>query len=265
MAPSGIEFLRAPTPTLRALLEQYQQQLPDGEYQAFVAYLRNRADEYRRELARYPAGPERARAAHRLLDAEISAIRGIRPTCGRGCTACCHLEVEVVRDEGELLAEIIASGHPIDEARLAAQAGRARQGPEWSTPLGPENRCVFLAADGSCSVYEDRPGACRKHLVVSAASECSAPGGRPESRDGAARRARPQRRARPARKLARVARQVGHGRARQARSGRGGVRPRSRSMDGWRRRTATREPRARRGSRPRRARTRRPPPSKGRR
>lgn len=43
---------------------------------------------------------------------------------------------------------------------------------DFATHSGEEACCVFLGEDGSCSVYEDRPSACRALLVASDPEFC---------------------------------------------------------------------------------------------
>ncbi len=124
-------------------------------------------------------GPTRAEAAHLLIGRAVAEVKGVTPTCKLGCSACCHFEVEVTRDEAELLAAVVVSGVAIDRERLARQAARQRGDPAWAALVAPENRCVFLGDEGECRVYAHRPSACRRLLVASPAVECGRPGGAP--------------------------------------------------------------------------------------
>jgi hypothetical protein len=114
-----------------------------------------------------------------MVDAELGRLQGVEPPCSPGCFACCCYEVEATRDEALLLASHVLAGHPVDAGRLAEQGRRERNSPLWLRPAAPDNRCVFLDAEGRCGVYDDRPSACRKLLVASPPEECGRPGGIP--------------------------------------------------------------------------------------
>ncbi|MBK7860331.1 MAG: YkgJ family cysteine cluster protein [Archangiaceae bacterium] len=166
------------TPTLRALLSQYQQNLPPEHYREFVEHIESLSAGFVRELEAVPAGVERARRVHQLMEGAMKDLGPDQPSCRAGCSACCHLEVEITREEGMVLAARVKKGHPIDRERLAQQAARERQGPEWQRKEQPSNRCVFLGQNGACTVYTDRPASCRKLLVISHPVECATADGK---------------------------------------------------------------------------------------
>jgi len=178
-APQALPFLVQCTPTLHALVAQYERTLPQGELAAFIEQLRRLHASFEAVLAAVPAGALRAEAAHMLVTKAVAELQGVTPTCTRGCAACCHYEVEVTRDEAELLARVVVDGLEVDRARLARQADRSRGGPAWAELAVDENRCVFLGGGDECRVYPHRPAACRRLLVVSPAVECGRQGGQP--------------------------------------------------------------------------------------
>ena len=167
------------TPALRALEAYHRTTRPAAEVDAWLRTLAAEHAGFAVALSVMPAGARRAEVLHMLVGQALLGPPPQRPTCARGCCACCHYEVEVTADEAELLAERVEAGLAVDEARLAAQAARSRGAPAWAALVAPENRCVFLADDGTCRVYAFRPAACRKLLVVSPAVECGQPGGQP--------------------------------------------------------------------------------------
>ena len=171
-----LSFIARPTPQLRATLTQYQASLPPADFADLLALIRSAFGKYTAKLLEFRAGPERASALHQMMDKELKAADGLPVTCGRGCSGCCHYEVEIMRDEAEILKSVVQQGFPIDRSRLEEQASRARQGVEWSRFWSPQNRCVFLGANGACQVYEERPAICRKHLVTTPASACTTAG-----------------------------------------------------------------------------------------
>ena len=87
-----------------------------------------------------------------MVAEDLSRVREPFVACKRGCSSCCHMNVSVTQSEAD---------------RLASAAGRSaailtvspRHDPEEFTGVP----CPFLDAQGACSVYADRPLACRKH------------------------------------------------------------------------------------------------------
>ena len=87
-------------------------------------------------------------------------------TCGRGCSNCCREPVEIWPQEAALLLEAVSeAGVPLDRARLERQSRQTIE--SWPEQPAADTACVFLGADGACQVYESRPNACRKLLVLS--------------------------------------------------------------------------------------------------
>lgn len=145
-----------------------------------AAYWRGIADRYAGRFRAAASGdaPSVAREVHgamddilqrdREKDAASSAIR-----CRKGCSHCCHGPVEIWPQEAALLVKAAQeAGIELDRARLERQG---RQSVEtWRQQPGSDTACVFLGGDGACGVYESRPNACRKLLVVSDPALCDA-------------------------------------------------------------------------------------------
>lgn len=119
-----------------------------------------------KELKRKFKAAERANLIHKLLDAMIEWTLAKHPqetTCRKGCAYCCYMNVDVTWDEAQLLLET--------------------KEPDWSratTQLAghdnikyDERACVYLNDDRSCGVYDQRPMACRKYLVISDPELCN--------------------------------------------------------------------------------------------
>jgi Fe-S-cluster containining protein len=175
MPPTPIDplhFIAKPTPQLRAAVAQQQAVLSPADFAELIGGIRAVFQKYFVKLAEFAPGAQRAHAAHQMMEREMKAAAGLPITCGKGCSGCCCYEVEVTSDEGALLAEVVRRGVAIDRERLAVQAERERQSPEWRKFWQPENRCVFLGADGACGSYAWRPAICRKHIVTTPASAC---------------------------------------------------------------------------------------------
>ena len=144
------------------------------------AYLREifgRHAEWFRALGTQDA-PSAAREAHAAMDALLERDRkksadGGDIRCRKGCDNCCRLPVEIWPHEAALLVEAArAAGLELDRARLERQGGRTID--TWQQQPAADRACVFLGDDGACKVYEFRPNACRKLLVVTDPALCDA-------------------------------------------------------------------------------------------
>jgi uncharacterized protein len=71
--------------------------------------------------------------------------------CRSGCAHCCHISVAMAPLEAEIIGEAI--GRP-----PAPGPGRV------SHDYGYHRPCVFLGKDNRCTIYKDRPLACRVHF-----------------------------------------------------------------------------------------------------
>jgi Fe-S-cluster containining protein len=135
-------------------------------------------------------------AAHGLEQVRTTEA-GQSISCQKGCAACCRMMVPVSAPEAFLLKDYVRTLPPERQARIAerlAQAkslllshglwSRLRDMAESEQPLNDEaldpiNRdyyalrmpCPFLENE-LCSIYEERPAACRELLVTSPADWC---------------------------------------------------------------------------------------------
>jgi Fe-S-cluster containining protein len=135
-----------------------------------------------------------------LSDAAVDiACQGARDqgqpvSCKLGCAACCRQAVIVAPEEARLLRDLVeAMPEPrrsTVKARFAEIVRRLEEAglrPKMETigSLPPEEvsrlglayfhlypDCPFLE-DEACSIYEERPLACREYLVISPAEHCS--------------------------------------------------------------------------------------------
>ncbi len=174
--PNPLGFVAVSTPRLRDAVARQRATLSSEEFSAFILTIRSVFEKYSARLRAYDAGVERGTALHKIMDQAMKTAGHIKVSCCKGCSGCCHYEVEITNDEAAVLASIVRSGLAIDTSRLSNQAARERRGPEWSDVLHPSNRCVFLGEDNTCRVYENRPSVCRRTLVTSPAEACSKPG-----------------------------------------------------------------------------------------
>ena len=145
---------------------------------------------YDRNLARFRATAGQnaiavAHETHAAMDAVIRqdqlkdpASAGIR--CGKGCSHCCHESVAIWPHEAALLIEAVhKAGRELDRARLERQSVFTVE--NWRQQGQADRACVFLGADGSCTVYEFRPDVCRKLLVVTDPALCDTTHQQPDS------------------------------------------------------------------------------------
>ncbi len=127
----------------------------------------------------------------RLLEA------GATVSCQKGCAACCRMLVPISAPEAFALAQTIGRLEQSERTRLLTQldltnqrldkAGLLKQltslaeseNPVTDEAIEPLNRayyalrmpCPFLENE-VCSIYEDRPAACRELAVTSPATDC---------------------------------------------------------------------------------------------
>ena len=151
------------------------------------AYLRAIYDRYTAEFraAGDRDAPAVARSTHIAMDAVLKHDRAKDPgsdniQCSKGCSHCCHEAVEIWPQEAVLLvATARESGMALDMARLERQSRYTVD--TWRQQPIADKACTFLGNDGTCTVYESRPNACRKLLVVTDPALCDAEKSKPDS------------------------------------------------------------------------------------
>ncbi len=144
-------------------------------------------------------------AVRRLQDALVDAAQqragreGRAISCARGCAACCRQPVALVDVEAWALAALVErlpeprrstvrarfadSLRRLDEAGLKARLAEAGDAGTHGTTVRTLSleafalgiACPFLE-DEACSIYADRPLACRQHVVTTPAAWCAEPG-----------------------------------------------------------------------------------------
>lgn len=126
-----------------------------------------------REALAEASHPERYSRAvmrfHKRVDAILEdshRAHGVRVDCERGCSLCCHMQVEILPPEGFALAAWLKRNRT--PAQLEAITARLRDNARRTRELGSEGRkraniaCALLGEDGACSAYEARPAQCRR-------------------------------------------------------------------------------------------------------
>lgn len=161
------------TRSLKKFILDQQSTLQPAQFEEFIGSMHDALNEAKTELQTVKPGISRARKLHQMVDQEISQAHHLKASCQKGCSACCHIEVEITTYETEILAELVAKGHVIEQARWFEQSARAVGDPLWKKGNHDvKNKCLFLDPAGSCSIYDHRPVMCRRHSVTSPAQLC---------------------------------------------------------------------------------------------
>jgi len=91
------------------------------------------------------------------LSAEIARRRSGDLACGRGCTACCQVQLSLSPVEAREVRAALAGLSSTARERLRARARELSGTPEPA----PDAPCVMLETDGGCAIYTSRPLVCR--------------------------------------------------------------------------------------------------------
>jgi Fe-S-cluster containining protein len=150
-----------------------------------------------------PDGPARPRDVVRTAQVLTEAIvdRGVANSsepisCRKGCGACCRQVVPISQPEARLIAEVLEqmpeprrsevrarfadaleklSGTDLPERMRHADTLEADERQRLALDYFRQGiACPFLE-DEACSIYENRPLACREYLVTTPAVNCSVP------------------------------------------------------------------------------------------
>ena len=122
-------------------------------------HIHKKIDEYNKEVMSHPL---------------VEQLKG----CKKGCSGCCHTEVSVTDDEGELLAQMVKNGIKIDTFRHQVQHQTMKEGKDFYTIPYDLRACVFLNEEGLCKVYNERPAVCRTNAVLGDSEQCSTKDGK---------------------------------------------------------------------------------------
>ncbi|TMQ34738.1 MAG: methyltransferase [Planctomycetota bacterium] len=153
-----------------------------------------------------PAGPTHLKVllpmVQSVMDAVVGAAvqtaqgQGQQISCKKGCGACCRQLVPIAEVEARRIREVVAElpepRRSVIRDRFAAARARLQNSGLLDKLLHPDLQhdddlrsvgldyfaqgiaCPFLE-DESCSIYADRPLACREYLVTSPAENCAHP------------------------------------------------------------------------------------------
>ncbi|WP_447985035.1 YkgJ family cysteine cluster protein [Nitrospira sp. Nam74] len=172
--PNIYELTLIMTENFRALWEQWTGDQRVDMAKAFNFYV-NQVRALATDHADAPL--KQADALHELCEHEYEIDKVQRPDqmalirCRKGCSYCCEIYVGIMPIEGKLLLSVAAEQNiDIDYDRLRRQVGATTA--TWQKLAPADRRCVFLSQEGTCLVYEKRPLACRKHVVISEPNLC---------------------------------------------------------------------------------------------
>lgn len=127
------------------------------------ATLEQREDAIQRQLSLQNASSfSKLRKLYLLLN-ELGAIAAPYIACGKGCSACCHMNVKVSQLEVALI-----------EKEIGVRPVHLHGSKEHDLGKFIGVPCPFLN-DGACSIYEVRPFACRKHMNFDSTAYWCAP------------------------------------------------------------------------------------------
>lgn len=127
--------------------------------------------EERKRLFDSAKNSQTAKAKLYWLRQEVAyTVKPISPmaACRRGCSHCCHIGVLLSATEADVIGKAIGR-KPVDSPRARAPTELLKNGltPEvdaWRADIYFGVPCTFLDASGRCTIYEERPLACRIQL-----------------------------------------------------------------------------------------------------
>lgn len=115
---------------------------------------------------------KRVALIHNLIDTNETIIgaRG-EASCRKGCSNCCHLNVDVTADEARVLRHRLPEDKELKKRLRKQSKVTDRYNFHYILPRA-DSACVFLK-DHQCSVYDVRPMVCRMFYVNSPAEHCN--------------------------------------------------------------------------------------------
>lgn len=162
------------TQTLNRLLESlYNKGVPVEALKQVVIGMEDYISQWNKGLAEGLTDLELYRMILKMFDKELGEER--KPydkyiKCKKGCSFCCHINVDVTEVEAKLVWDYVQEHNiPVNEALLEKQRYLGND----ERMLSPDSKCAFLSAEGTCNIYPVRPLECRKYFVVSDPKLCN--------------------------------------------------------------------------------------------
>jgi Fe-S-cluster containining protein len=125
------------------------------------------------------AVPDAMRAMYAEVDSLVAkALTKVTVSCKKGCHDCCKLLCCCTFAESILIADTLLRAEGDEWVKVwlpkLQAAAWAADYPEISNDSYFKKKipCAFLK-DGTCAIYDMRPGACRLHYVVTPPANCS--------------------------------------------------------------------------------------------
>lgn len=154
-------------------IKQLLDQVDDDKKKAIIDAILHYRKEYKR-AGKELNDAERADVFQKLVQTSLSQIsykeKGV--SCGNGCSFCCHIAVDITKGEAELIKMYCHENNiEIPYEYFKAQENYTKE--NWHELIKTkQSGCGFLSEAGECKVYEVRPIACRKYMVLDPPEKC---------------------------------------------------------------------------------------------
>ena len=146
-----------------------------------VRYVQHAANHYKTQALNIPVGETKESATLALLnlideinDDSFAKEKSLKPSCRKGCSHCCHIQVGTTEREVDLILDYMYKNErSFTEDELATLHEQAKY--DVNDPhnymIDKNRKCVFLK-NSECSIYPVRPATCRNYFVMSDPKEC---------------------------------------------------------------------------------------------
>lgn len=134
----------------------------------------------KRDYTNQIAGADRNDATLSLLkvvdsinEEELAKNPG-RPSCDKGCSHCCFIQVGASPREIDLIVSHMEKKNiGLNNESMIRLHEQSLIKDEKEYMMSMYRRCVFLNDENRCSIYEVRPFACRNYFVYSEPEKCN--------------------------------------------------------------------------------------------
>jgi len=170
--PEGFERVHISS-QLGALLEKF----PEDIVEKILYSIAENVEVYERNVKHF-GKKYNLKAIYEQTDEVLKKFNNANPvkaSCKKGCAFCCKMEVMCSRIEAEYA---LKASEKLDGIMMEDEMEILRKQVELSKvgtleyALSPDAVCVFLTDDNECSIYEQRPMACRNYQVTGDPARC---------------------------------------------------------------------------------------------